>query len=47
MPAAFIWLIKGTSAARDSWLLFFSPGSVEVANPREGPASTATILFPT
>lgn len=47
MPAAFIWLIKGASAARDSWLLFFSPGSVEVANPREGPASTATLLFPT
>lgn len=46
MPAAFIWLIKGASAARDSWLLFFSLGSVEVANPREAPASTASPLFP-
>lgn len=46
MPAAFIWLIKGTSAAGDSWLLFFSSGSVEVANPWEGSESTATLLFP-
>lgn len=46
MPAAFIWLIKGTSAAGDSWLLFLSSGSVGVANLWEGSESMATLLFP-
>lgn len=40
MPAAFICLIKGTSAARDNWLLFFSSGSVEVANHGRDPGAS-------
>lgn len=46
MPAAFIWLIKGTSAGGRQLAIVFQAGSVVGANPWEGSTSTAPLRFP-